>query len=110
LPGGLVLGNDNAIIESTALQNRIRLQGEIPHPSWFVATQEDGRGKILGTFIIQAERTIEAIEKIEQDVGRHLWLTNGGDHVVGLPNKLALSIHFIALQKIRKENCLLQVG
>jgi len=105
LPGGMVLGEDNAVIQTTALHDRLRLEDEVRHPAWFVATHSDDVGNVIGTFIVQAERTIEAIEKIEQDMGRHFWLTEG-EHVVGFP-KLALTVPFIGLQRIRKDNCLL---
>ena len=101
-----MLGRDNAVIQSTALQNRLTLEDEFPHPSWFVASYEDSNGKPTGMFIVQASRSIDAIEKIEQDVGYHLWLTNGGERIVGIP-KLALTAPIVTIQKIRKENCLL---
>ncbi len=108
LPGGLVLGDDDMRIRALAIENRANLETEEPFPSYFVATRENYKGNVIGTFIIQADRMMDAMAKIEEDVGgRHLWLTNGdGNHFVGLPH-IAMTVNFIGLRRIRKDNCLI---
>lgn len=107
LPGGLVLGENDERIQNQALENRTSLEDEPIFPGYFVASMENYKGKTLGTFIVKADRMYDAILKIEADIGRHLWLSNGNrDHQVGIAT-VAMSCNQVCLRRIRKENVFL---
>lgn len=106
LPGGYVLGDDNERIETAAQENRINVEmSSSVFPGYFVAVHEDFKGTNLGTYVIQAETMYEAILKVEKDLGRHMWLSNGNpDHQVGI-TRLVLTCNLLSLRRVRKENC-----
>lgn len=107
LPGGLVLGENDENIQNRALENRASLEHEPPFPGYFVARLEDHTGAVLGVFVIHAERMYDAITKVESDVGRYMWLSNGDkNHQVGIP-QIALSCNLVRLERVRKENIFL---
>jgi hypothetical protein len=106
LPGGLQIGVDNDRIRQLAISVRHELEEEQDFPGFFVGSIEDCHGGILTRFVIKADKTLEAIQKIEEDVGSHNWLCEEEDHFLGLSKQMGLTSNVIRLSRIRKENFL----
>jgi hypothetical protein len=104
LPGGLVLTDDPAIREH-ALRFRLGLEDEPIELSHFVAIQHDADGNLINTYILHAPRSLTAIERVEQDIGRHFWFGNQ-HHIVGIP-RFVPHVSYVDLRKVRKENILI---